>query len=256
MLLHLTALNPMGELPQAVRNQKPLWYLLIVLLVITLVLRIIGVDLAGALLTGLMLTFAIIMVRDNMAQLERYNLVFGLLCSLNFLFDILPLLEMLGGRRSEEIRPTERVTVDGSGNEREETFSVTVKTSPFLDASKGLVYNAESLSLVFSAICMLMGALLSFWAHDIIMREAPQIDWDADLAGGAPVPLAGPRDQRRPLVMGGEGNNGGQRLGAYGANRSFDYFQGEGRRLSGADDAACAASSASAGGGPAARPAA
>lgn len=261
MLLHLTDLNLDGELPQEVKNLKPWWYVLIVLLVVTMLVRIIGMDLAGALLTLLMLGFAVIIVRDDMAELEKYNLVFGLLCALNFFFDILPLLSMLSGRRREEIRPTQSVTVDGGGYEKEQTFSVTVKTYPFFDRDQGIVYNAESLSMILSAVSMLAGALLSFRAHDIMMREHPPMDWDADVAAGGLGPGNGigpggrPVEQRRPLVV-GEGN-GQPRGGPYGSSRSsFDYFQGEGRRLSAEEPAAASSATvAPAGAAPAPSPA-
>lgn len=255
MLLHLTAFNLNGEIPQEVKDQKPWWYALLGLLVLTLVVRIVALDLAGAMLSGLMLGFGIVIVRDDMAGVDKYNIVFGLLCSLNFFFDVLPLLAMMGGRRKEEITPSKRTLEDDTGYGRE-TFSVTVKTYPFFDRSQGLVYNAESLSMILSSLCMLMGAILSFRAHDIIMREAPPLDWDGNFAAGALGPGNGlgpggrPLEPRRPLVVGGDGYGGQPRAGAhYGTRQSFDFFQGQGQRLSAVDeprDAACEESGVSA----------
>lgn len=233
MLLHMTAMQMDAPLPQEILNQKCSWYFLIVLLVVTLLVRILGLDLAGALLTGLMLGFSVVIVRDSMAEMQKYNLVFGLLCSLNFFFDILPLLSMLSGRRKEEIRPVPSDNTGASqygpnsaGPNREQTYSITVKTYPFFDKAQGIVYNCESLSMVLSPICMLVGACLSFRAHDTMMRHMPNVfgEEGGDILGGqGPFP----RQEARPLAA------GPVRSGSYGANsqRQWQAFEGEGHRL-------------------------
>eukprot|EP00411_Alexandrium_monilatum_P094359 CAMPEP_0175755890 /NCGR_PEP_ID=MMETSP0097-20121207/63638_1 /TAXON_ID=311494 /ORGANISM="Alexandrium monilatum, Strain CCMP3105" /LENGTH=92 /DNA_ID=CAMNT_0017064969 /DNA_START=28 /DNA_END=303 /DNA_ORIENTATION=+ len=85
-------LMPTGPPPQAVLDQRWLWSLLMLLLGLTFVMRLIGLDIAGALLTGLMLCFGIIMTRDGMQEMAKYALVYAVLCGLNFFFDILPLI--------------------------------------------------------------------------------------------------------------------------------------------------------------------
>jgi len=84
--------------PQALLDQRWLWNLLLILLGGTFVLRLIGLDIAGALLSGLMLCFGIIMMRDGMQEISKYALVYAVLCGFNFFFDILPLISELGGR--------------------------------------------------------------------------------------------------------------------------------------------------------------
>lgn len=231
MLLHLTAIQLDTPLPDEVLDQKCSWYSLIGVLGITLVIRIIGMDLAGALLTGLMLVFAVIIVRDNMEELQKYNLVFGLLCFVNFFFDILPLLSMLGGRRMEEIRPVPRVAVDDSGYHQEQTYSVTIKTYPFFDKTQGIVYNALSLSMVLSPIGMLLGAYLSFRAHDAIMRNTPALDLDD---GAVRQHLEQPQDGGATDRRRGAGNGANGRAGADRLYRTFEPFHGTGHRLDGA----------------------
>lgn len=237
MLLHLTAMQLDTPLPQEVLHQRCSWFFLIAMLAITLVVRILGMDLAGALLTGLMLGFAVVIVRDGMAELQKYNLVFGLLCSLNFFFDILPLLSMLGGRRKEEIRPVPRaddsgMPVYGGGSHKEQTYSVTVKTYPFFDKSQGIIYNAESLSMVLSPICMLVGAFLSFRAHDAMMRHMPNVFAEEDALAAGPGQIVRPGGEGRPL-NGGNGPSAGR--SSYGAQstpqRQWQPFEGEGHRL-------------------------
>lgn len=234
MLLHFTTIQLESPPPQEVLDQRCSWYVLIGLLGLTLGVRVVGMDLAGALLTGLMLGFAVVIVRDGMSELQRYNLPFGLLCSLNFFFDILPLLSMLSGRRREEIRPI------STKYTQEQRYSVTVKTYPFFDMSQGIVYNAESLSMVLSPLCMLMGAYLSFRAHDAIMRHAPPIFEDDLLQAGMGMGrqnLGGggaEADARRALQNPGGPNANRWSMtqsGGYGSQRNFEAFSGEGHRL-------------------------
>eukprot|EP00443_Scrippsiella_acuminata_P024631 CAMPEP_0115243752 /NCGR_PEP_ID=MMETSP0270-20121206/39633_1 /TAXON_ID=71861 /ORGANISM="Scrippsiella trochoidea, Strain CCMP3099" /LENGTH=213 /DNA_ID=CAMNT_0002658865 /DNA_START=204 /DNA_END=842 /DNA_ORIENTATION=+ len=138
----------------------------------TFVLRLIGLDIAGALLSGLMLCFGVIMVRDWMQDLAKYALVYAVLCSLNFFFDILPLITELGGRMSRTVENT-----DSDG-----TAEVGMINTPFFDVSKGLMYNAQSMSILLSPIAMGLGICLSLSAHNDIQRLSdppPGIDAEA-----------------------------------------------------------------------------
>merc|ERR1719446_1036113 len=98
-------LMPTGPPPQAVLDQRWLWQILIMLLAITFMVRLIGLDVAGALLSGLMLCFGVIVTRDGMQEMSKYALVYAVLCGLNFFFDILPLITELGGRVSRQTQP-------------------------------------------------------------------------------------------------------------------------------------------------------
>merc|ERR1719157_428377 len=113
-----------GPPPQAILNQRWLWQILLVLLSLSFVLRFIGLDIPGALLTGLMLCFVVIMTRDGMQELSRYALVFAVLCGLNFFFDILPLLTELGGRVQRTTEPLKTVS---HGGIEQTTYTLTVK---------------------------------------------------------------------------------------------------------------------------------
>merc|ERR1719356_1358425 len=130
----------------------------------TCVLRLIGFDVAGALLSGVMLCFAILMVRDGMADLSRYALVYGVLSLMNLIFDLLPLVYALSGRSESEVTDIQ------AEDPASESYTVTTKSHPFFDTTQGLSYNCQSVSMIVSPIAMLLGAYLAISAHNEIQR--------------------------------------------------------------------------------------
>lgn len=162
-----------GPPPQVVLDQRWLWHVLLVLLGVTFGLRFLGLDLAGALLTMLMLTFALVMTRDGMQEIAKYASMYGVLCLLNLFFDALPLLTELGGRVTRRTDPGSSITADGV---QRTTYTITVKTTPFFDSEQGLVYNAQSVAMITSPLCMALGAYLAIRAHGEIRRSAPALD--------------------------------------------------------------------------------
>lgn len=215
-----------GPPPQAVLNQRCLWHLLMVLLCVTFLLRLIGLDIAGAMLTGLMFGFALVMTRDGMSEMTKYCLVYAVLCSLNFFFDILPLLTELGGRVQRSTDPGVTQQVDGIAKT---TITITVRTTPFFDQDQGMIYNSQSLSMVFSPICMALGAYLAITAHN----EATGGDfWADDRVEDRLVPVRVPgnrveteRAQAGPSQRGGSSSTAGNGGG-------FQRFQGAPHKLS------------------------
>mmetsp|Transcript_27464 Transcript_27464/g.60104 ORF Transcript_27464/g.60104 Transcript_27464/m.60104 type:complete len:222 (-) Transcript_27464:116-781(-) len=158
MILSADLLVPSGPPPQAVLDQRPWWRVLFALLGTTCICRLVGLDVAGAVLSGVMLSFAIFMLRDGMAEVARYALVYGILSIMNLLFDILPLMYLLSGRSASEVQ------------ESGDSYTVTTESHPFFDPSEGLAYNSESIGMILSPISMLLGAFLSISAHNEIQR--------------------------------------------------------------------------------------
>lgn len=178
MLLSPELLLPMGPPPQAVLDQRWLWNIMLFLLGMTFTLRLIGLDIAGALLSGLMLCFGVIMTRDGMQEMPKYALVYAVLCGLNFFFDILPLITELGGRISRVALPADS-SVDDKGY-RSTTFTMTTRITPFFDPSQGLIYNVQSMAMVLSPLTMALGVYLAISAHNEIQRLTMPF-WEADL---------------------------------------------------------------------------
>lgn len=239
---------PTGPPPQAVLDQRWMWNILLFILGVTLILRLIGLDIAGALLTGLMLCFGIIMTRDGMQEMAKYALVYAVLCGLNFFFDILPLITELGGRVT---RTTEPVTATTSSHGIQQmTYTMTTKTTPFFDSREGLVYNVQSLGMVISPVAMALGVYLSISANYEIQRLAPPLlgeeedmGWNRPMfvgtgnLGSQPQPggAAAPPDAPRPSggAQAAAAPAGGQTPSRTNVGRdSFERFTGTGHKLS------------------------
>jgi len=177
MLLPVADLGmPEGPPPQAIIDKKWLWHVLLVLLCMCFLTRFIGLDIPGALLSGLMLCFVVIMTRDGMSEIMRYSLVFAVLCFLNFFFDLLPLMTELGGRVQSKTVPVQ--TTHGVGGSRQTEYRMIVTARPFFDGAEGFIYNLQSFSMILSPITMALGCYLAVSAHLEVQRVMP--DYFAD----------------------------------------------------------------------------
>jgi len=226
-----------GPPPQSVVNKRPLWYLLIVMLAATFFLRMLTVDIMGGVLCALLLSLAVIMVRDGMKDLPKFGLVFGLLCSINFLFYVLPAVTaVIAGRSERKIVPVESLTVK---NVQKLTYTLIVRTTSFFDADAGLLYNIQSCGMIAMPLCMLIGSFLGASAHyDIHRRTSRLLEGNEHLTSGTnrleAVPTLVPDTANRMTAEGMIGNRLG---GAYGAmigneiSRGPKAFQGAVHKL-------------------------
>jgi len=232
MLFPPDAVMSGGPPPQAVLNQRWLWYILMFLLLVTFALRLLGLDVAGALLTGLMLCFAVSMTRDGMQEMARYSFVYAVLCSLNFLFDALPLITELGGRAQRWQLPGGTTVEDGVTRT---TVTVVVRKTSFYDPEMGFVYNVQSLSMLISPLAMALGMYLAVCA----LNASSQF-WNDELGFSLPHDALG-------VAAGGVANFGATEAGEEGgegpargggeqgtrAGAGYSRFQGTSYKLSG-----------------------
>lgn len=222
MLLSPELLVVPGPPPQAVLDQRSCWRILIFLLAVTFVLRMIGLDIAGALLSAVMLSFAVLCTRDGLADLCRYALIYGVLSLMNLVFDLLPLLYCWSGRMESEVTP-----MDPAGDERA-AYTVTTESHPFFDLSQGLAYNAQSVAMITSPIAMCLGAYLGITAHNELHRLG-LYDEEAEFLQGRANAFSLTGQQS------GEGgaSNGGLRYGALPGSGGVRRFEGTSYKLGG-----------------------
>mmetsp|Transcript_12513 Transcript_12513/g.29587 ORF Transcript_12513/g.29587 Transcript_12513/m.29587 type:complete len:224 (+) Transcript_12513:98-769(+) len=177
MLVSPELMMHLGPPPQEILDQLCLWKLLMCGFGAVLMLQVVAMDMAGAMLTVLLLAFGWIMLRDGMVEMAKYALIYAVLCGLNFFFEILPLFSELSGRvtrRAEFVAPS--ISVNGT---RMTTYTLATQTSSFFDASKGVAYNAESLAMLVAPLCMGLGTYLAANAHNEIQRFLPfPEDWE------------------------------------------------------------------------------
>jgi len=221
MFFNPAMMSPGGPPPQEVLDKRPSWIFLAVLIVGIAIFRFVTVDLVGGILGVLMFSMTWMMISDGMVEMQRYAFVFGALCMLCVLFDLVPLLTSLDGRSEVTYQPVSRSHTSSGFSVM---YSAIVKTTPLFDPSQGFVYNATSAVMILSPLTMMLGAYLAFHAHVEIQRatgdawgdDGMQSWWMGNFSaeGGA----AGDR-------AGGGGGHGQRHL------RAVGRFQGAGRRL-------------------------
>lgn len=228
----LVTANYSGPPPQAVIDRKTHWQFLVIFLVLLALLRFLTLDLVGAILSGLMLSMALNMVGDGMREMPRYALVFGVLCSLCFLFDTIPLLCSISGRSEVTITPLEAVKTRSS-DVNKLTYSTTVRTTPFFDRDQGYIYNGTSVCMIVAPLVMAFGGFLSLHAHvkmeesmQPLLEERSAALWAQGGAGGGGIDTEG---GSAAALGAGEG----PRHPSYGVSR----FQGTAHRLACAEAA-------------------
>jgi len=165
-------LLPDGPPPDGVLEQRPLWILALGVIGATLMLRVLGLDLVGVLISGVLLAFGVLMLMDGMQEMGRYAFLYGMLCVMSFFYDLLPLLSDIGGRVHSSAAPV------AQRHGHAHIFRIAEKTSPFFDLSKGLSYNAQSLAMILSPVGMALGGYLALSAHHQIQALLP--DWGDD----------------------------------------------------------------------------
>jgi len=158
---------------QAVLDQRPHWLFLAFALGATLLLRMVACDILGGLLCGLLLLLAALVMRDGMSGLPKFGLLFGMMCGVNCIFYLLPLIGgVVSGRSERRIAPVEAVRYKDM---HQLTYTLTVRTTPFFDADAGILYNVQSVGMLMMPLCMLLGAYLGITGHQEVQRIASSL---------------------------------------------------------------------------------
>lgn len=158
---------------QAVLDQRPHWMFLTFALGATLLLRMVGCDILGGLLCGLLLLLAAMVIREGMSGLPKFGLLFGMMCGVNCIFYLLPLISgVVSGRSERRIAPVEAVRYKDM---HQLTYTLTVRTTPFFDATAGILYNVQSVGMLMMPLCMLLGAYLGITGHQEVQRIASSL---------------------------------------------------------------------------------
>uniref|UniRef100_A0A7S4QAV5 Uncharacterized protein n=1 Tax=Alexandrium monilatum TaxID=311494 RepID=A0A7S4QAV5_9DINO len=170
MLLNSESFYTDGPPPQEVVDKRWLWKVYSAMLAMVFAVRIAGGDVAGAVLSGLMLCFVMVMLRDGMVHMSQYLVAYGILCILNLVLDIVPLVSALGGRVTRKVEP---VMTRNEHGVQQMTYMLIKRTTPFF-CSEGVIYNMQSLAMLLSPVTMLLGVVLAFLAHLAFSRQAAQ----------------------------------------------------------------------------------
>lgn len=165
-----------------------------------------------------MIVLAYLIVRNKMESAHSIVMIYAVLCVLNFVFDLVPLIMSLHGRTS--VTDGQTHTQLKPGIERVDVTR-TFRTTAFFDGHQGFKYNLQSVSLILSPITALLGAFLSLKAVYDIQQ------WSEDNPGFDPER----RDEVNPLLAGLAPVPGGAQPIPSQQSRSFTPFSGHGNRL-------------------------
>merc|ERR1719199_2440819 len=203
--------------PQAVKDKYYFWCGLMVMLLTLFVMKLMTLDILSALISGLMAVLTYLIIRNRMENANGLVMMFAVLCVLNCVFDLVPLVSALNGRTSTA--SANAVTQVSHGVQRIQVTNL-VKTSPFFDSHRNFRYNLRGVELILSPVCMLIGAVLSLKAvYDIQQAIGTELEQE--------------QEERRPFRgANNEGYNaGGNDPEAARQQQSFTAFQGPGHRL-------------------------
>jgi len=182
-------LNMHMEIPAAIRQKHAkYWWMLFVLQLVTVADELVASDVFGVLFSGAIAFCIWYMVRGSCRNMTQYCLfMFGLMCFIEALFEIITLSTVIGGR--SEATTTRSTSTDGT---HEVSYTTVVDVTPFFDWGQGLTYNAESLGYLLSPATMVVGAILSYFSY----YAYPVGLWDTDLEDGGDGDFDGSFDRR------------------------------------------------------------
>jgi uncharacterized membrane protein YeiB len=202
----LMPMGPMGgggmgmdmPVPEVVREKHAkFWWAFFALILASLVVELLAIDVFGVLFAALMAFIVWYMVKNQCRNMSQYCLfIFGVMCLIEALFELLTLATVVGGRDSSAT--TESTSKDDEGN-TVIYYTTTVTETSFFDWSQGVTYNAESIGYILSPSVMVVGAVLCYYAYNAYDTSL----WGDDLEDGRMDDW----DNRRG--MGGGGGGGG-----------------------------------------------
>lgn len=223
--------------PQEVKDKWPCWCLLIALYVMLFVMKIITLDIISSILYFLMALMAWMIVRNDFRDGNDLFMMYAVLCIMNFVFDLVPLIIGLERGRTTVTQAQSGETL-GNGVQQIDTTE-TFKTTPFFDSHQSFRYNLQSLTFIISPCVNAFGAYLSCKAVNALQTSLDEFGGGFDEEA---APFFQPQPRFRPARGGGGvyrqgdrrgGGGGGPYQGGSGGGGSqrFDAFQGSGHRL-------------------------
>mmetsp|Transcript_103490 Transcript_103490/g.179698 ORF Transcript_103490/g.179698 Transcript_103490/m.179698 type:complete len:260 (+) Transcript_103490:59-838(+) len=228
MVIPLGAVGPgpgMGGLeqtptPAEVKDRWAKWFYAVLFLNIAICIgRMIAADIFGALITLIQAYFCWFIVRNDCANMSQHCLfLFGFLCIMNGVLELVTLCTFLNGRTSQKATPVP-AAAPGSGAGSTMNYMLTIERHPFFDASAGFKYNWQSAMMIASPLGALIGALVCYATYNTYQTslfEEPE-DGQAGFGGGGPARGFGGGGFNQGYGAQGRGGYGG----GYGGGNSY-----------------------------------
>lgn len=197
-----------AEVPSVVKEKyAKFWWVCCVLMASVAIMDVFAADIFGVLFMGLMTFTVWYMVSNNCKNMTQYCLMlFGTMCLIQSVFDLITLLTMLGGRTVSNRTVTSSLSPDGTS--QTQNIVINQEKHSFFDSTMGLTYNVQSAVRIASPATMALSALLAYWTYSAyplgLFEAASQGDETGNFA------------QNPRMARGGFGGYGGQGMGGGG----------------------------------------
>lgn len=208
-----------------------LWRALIGGLWVVFFLKIIAADIPGVFLAAVLLSYAWIMLREDMQEMPKYALLYAVLCGLGFMFEWLPLMNELSGRTTRTTQAKARHVINAT---TVSDYLVTTTLTSFFDPSQGIIYNAESVSMFLQPCLMAFGCFLAVTAHQenhrfLFALVVEDFQDDTTIVTSSARPMSAQEARLRSVVM--DQWFGQDRIPSRGQDNAL-HFEGSAYKLS------------------------
>lgn len=214
--------------PQEVKDQwAKWWWLLLCINLVVCICRIVAGDVFGALITLILGYYCWFMVRSDCQNMSQHCLfLYGFLCTMLGVLDLITLCTFLNGRTSQKAMPVGTPT--GAGNTQSINYVITIERHPFFDKDAGWLYNWQSAMMIAAPVVELLGALLCWLTYNTYTTSMfNDLDEEQGGFGGGGF---GAGAGGRPGGYGGAGFAGGGRPGYGGYGGGAGYGGGNQRQ--------------------------
>lgn len=225
------------SIPVAVKETyRPWWWALCFIFILVAVGRCVATDPFGGMMTFLLAYIIYFMVRRDCANMTQYCLfMFGLMVTMNAVFETIAMLSVLGGRTMQT--NTMQTPGGASSGSKTTSYTVTIETHAFFDGTQDFVYNAQSFMMIASPVSLILASALAHQTYNACPSSLFDQDdagagrqeaWGGGMGGGQQYGAgsAGPWG-------GGAGGGGGQGYNQPGRSSTPQIFGGQGQRLGG-----------------------
>mmetsp|Transcript_15276 Transcript_15276/g.41850 ORF Transcript_15276/g.41850 Transcript_15276/m.41850 type:complete len:243 (+) Transcript_15276:80-808(+) len=219
------------EAPRSVKEHYVIyWWAAMTIFMLTCVCRLAAMDVGGGFTTGIMAFITYYLIKNDCQQMSQCCvLYFTVMCAMNCVLELIPLLTSLGGRTLAKRGnlPSEKGTT---------VYTITMEKHPFFDQSMGNYYNFQSCVMIVVPVVMLLGVALGYFTYGQYATSLFNQDDSPSSVGGV-----GPGSGGGHGYGGGYGGYGGYGTGGHGRGgpaghqgrrtNTVPVFEGQGQRL-------------------------
>jgi len=222
------------EVPDEIKHgYKCRWWFITLLLITTAICTFIAaLNIFGGFIAVVIGIWAWYMVKDDCKNMSQYCMfTFGLMCVMQAVFELIPLCMSFGGRTTRTTDVSRQGDPHAGGmhgghghgtSTVSQTYTTTIKTTPFFDESLGWHYNFQSVMMIAAPIVMILAACLA----NVTYKAYPRSLFDADF--GEQQSFGGPQSSYGGRYGGGGGYGGNG--ASYGQSGGAPYGGGGGGR--------------------------